>query len=405
MPNQRAVIIGAGQAAAQCALSLRTEGWQGGISIVGAEPYLPYHRPPLSKAYLSNEISADKLPIRPIDFYQSQDIEVHLNTTIDSIDREQKQVHTTQGENIEYDKLCLATGVRARKLQHNNGADLSGIYYLRDKDDIDNIKHHLKDKPKSQVVIIGGGYIGLETAASLTKKDYQVTVVEAAERILQRVTSPVMSEFFTHLHEQNGVKILTNITLKGFIGEGANTNNVKDIKNVRAVELSDGRTITADTVIIGIGVEVNDELAKQANLTTENGIVVNAYCQTNDPDILAIGDCTWHYNPIYKRWLRLESVQNANDQAKIAAKTMVGKQPLTAYNSLPWFWSDQYHIKLQIAGLSSGYDEVKIDGVIEQYDFSVSYFQQGKLIAMDAINRPRAFMQAKKAIIQEHEHE
>jgi 3-phenylpropionate/trans-cinnamate dioxygenase ferredoxin reductase subunit len=389
--KEKIVVVGAGQAAAQLALSLRQEGWQGGIMIIGEEALLPYHRPPLSKSYLSGEMEAHELPIRPLEFYQKQDIDVKLNTSVVSIQRADKIVRTQQGESIPYTKLCLSTGTRARKLKGVEGEGLEGVYYLRTAQDLDNIKNNLQAPNK--VVIIGGGYIGLETAASLTKKSCEVTILEAGDRVLQRVTSPVMSDFFSDLHRQNGVTIHTQITIERFLSEES---------KVRAVQLSDDRLIEADCVIIGVGVEVNDQLAKDAQLETNNGIVVNQYCQTKDPEIFSIGDCTWHYNPLYQCWLRLESVQNANDQAKIAAKAMVSKEDLSMYNynSLPWFWSDQYNVKLQIAGLSNDYDDLKVEGDISTQDFNVSYYRQGKLIAVDAINQPRRFMQAKKAIIE-----
>lgn len=398
MSDKSIVIVGAGQAAAQCVLSLRTEGWQEEITLIGEEATLPYHRPPLSKAYLSDDIQVDKLPIRPLTFYQKQQIQVCLDSKVVNIDRANQQLQTASGEYIKYDKLCLATGVRARQLQGLQGSELSGIFSLRTLVDIDQIKHYLSSIKKTpKVILIGGGYIGLETAASLIKKGYDVTILEVSERILGRVTSPMMSAFFSHLHYEQGVKIYTEVMVQRLLGEDG---------KVTAIELADGRQLEADMVLVGIGVEVNDELAKQAHLNTENGIIVDDYCQTNDENIFAIGDCTWHYNPMYQRWLRLESVQNANDQAKVAAKMMVhaDKDQVKPYNSLPWFWSDQYDIKLQIAGLSNAYDDYQIDGKIADKHFSISYYREGQLIALDAINQPRAFMQAKKQLTENLTH-
>lgn len=398
MSDKSIVIVGAGQAAAQCVLSLRTEGWQEEITLIGEEATLPYHRPPLSKTYLSDDIQVDKLPIRPLTFYQKQQIQVCLDSKVVNIDRANQQLQTASGEYIKYDKLCLATGVRARQLQGLQGSELSGIFSLRTLVDIDQIKHYLSSIKKTpKVILIGGGYIGLETAASLIKKGYDVTILEVSERILGRVTSPMMSAFFSHLHYEQGVKIYTEVMVQRLLGENG---------KVTAIELADGRQLEADMVLVGIGVEVNDELAKQAHLNTENGIIVDDYCQTNDENIFAIGDCTWHYNPMYQRWLRLESVQNANDQAKVAAKMMVhaDKDQVKPYNSLPWFWSDQYDIKLQIAGLSNAYDDYQIDGKIADKHFSISYYREGQLIALDAINQPRAFMQAKKQLTENLTH-
>lgn len=385
------VIVGAGQAAFQCIVSLRHEGWRGKIVLVGEEAYLPYHRPPLSKGYLSNEVSLDKLSIAPVDLYEKKQVDRRLETTVTMIDRANKCIHTEHGESIAYDKLCLAIGVRARQLQRLEGADLMGIFYLRTLVDINRIKHYMSTHQSAcRVVLIGGGYIGLETAASLTKKGYTVTILEAGERILGRVTSPIISDFFSRLHQQQGVEIYTHVELECFLGENA---------QVRAVVLVDGRQIEADIVLVGIGVEVNDELAHRAELRVEDGIVVNSYCQTDDADIFAIGDCTWHYNPMYRRWLRLESVQHANDQAKVAARAMIHGQVTEPYNRLPWFWSDQYDVMLQMAGLSDGYDDYQIDGKIADKNFSLSYYCDGKLIAVDTINCPRTFMQAKKQIV------
>lgn len=385
--NKRCIIIGAGHAAAQLAISLRSEGWEGDILILGEESSEPYQRPPLSKAYLSGELSADKMLIRPVALYEKKQVTLKLNCRVVSIDKLAKTVTTEQGEKLTYHKLCLATGTRARQFKGMPSANLEGIFYLRTMQDIDNIIQALGGA--KHVAIVGGGYIGLETAASLLKKGLQVTVIEATDRILQRVTAPVMSEFFAQVHQEEGVTIIEGVGLSEFIGK---KNKVSGIK------LSNGNAINADIVIVGIGVEVNDELAVACDLEVDNGIVVDEYCQTSDPDILALGDCSNHFNAHYGRRIRLESVPNANEQAKTVAKTMTGKKE--PYNSLPWFWSDQYDVKLQIAGLSQGFDQIVLRGDISSRSFCVYYLLSGVVIAADAINRPKDFMLAKKLILE-----
>jgi len=384
--TKRCVIVGAGHGAAEMVAALRKEGWEDEIVIVGEEPIPPYQRPPLSKAYLSGDIELEKLHIRPPAFYEKQNVELKLGVRVTKIDRDRKSVELDNGESLDYSYLCLATGTRARRLDMLSGADLDGIYYLRTAEDIDNIAASLPSVKKA--VIVGGGYIGLETAASLRKKNIEVTVIEAVDRILQRVTAPVMSEFFARVHREEGVTVLEGTGLSEFLGSDGHVSGIKT---------SDGETIDADIVIVGVGIIVNDELAKDCGLSIDNGVVVNDYCETDDEHILAIGDVTNHYNAHYDRRIRLESVPNANDQARIAAKTICGKRE--AYNSLPWFWSDQYDIKLQIAGLSQGYDDVEVRGDTSTRSFAVYYLKDGVVIAVDAVNSPREFMQGKKLVL------
>jgi len=266
------------------------------------------------------------------------------------------------------------------------GSELKGVHYLRDMRDVDAIRSRLK--PGKSVVIVGGGYIGLETAASLRSAGLQVTVLEAMSRVLQRVTAPEVSAFFTRVHEEEGVTVVTGTTVSAFHGEGT----------LSGVTCSDGREFAADLALVGVGVVPDTSLAEAAGLEVNDGIVVDEFARTSDPHILAAGDCTRHYNPVYDRWLRLESVQNANEQARTAAKAVAGNP--VAYHALPWFWSDQYDIKLQIAGLSAGYDEVVVRGnIAEGRSFSAFYLCGGRLVAADAINRPREFMAAKRAIL------
>lgn len=382
MSQEHCIIIGGSHAAAALAAGLRQEGWEGKISLIGADPLPPYHRPPLSKAFLCGDKSESELLIRPADFYEKNNIDLVLGSRVTNIDREKKTVTLHDGGVISYTKLALTTGAKVRKIPIE-GSDLGGVFYLRDLGDVQQIKKYI-GKGKS-AAIIGGGYIGLEAAASMRKMGMNVTVLEAMPRILQRVTAPEISAFYARVHQEEGVEIITEASVKAIEGSG----------DVNAVALADGRSIPADIVIIGVGVLPDVELAEQAGLELDNGIVVDEYARTSDHDIVAAGDCTNHFNPIYGRRLRLESVQNASDQAKIAAKTLCGN--LTEYRALPWFWSDQFDLKLQIAGLSQGFDQVVTRGDYSNTrSFAAFYFQDGKLLAVDAINRPKEFMLSKR---------
>jgi 3-phenylpropionate/trans-cinnamate dioxygenase ferredoxin reductase subunit len=382
--TEHCIIIGASHAAAQLISSLRQEGWEGKISLIGDEPYLPYHRPPLSKAFFVGEKTEDELLIRAAGFYDKYKVDLLLGSRVTNIDRDAKKITLEDGAEISYTKLALTTGARVRKIPFI-GSELPGVFYMRDLNDVKQT-HKFTGRGKS-AVIIGGGYIGLETAASLRKIGMSVTVIEAMSRVLQRVTAPEVSAFYTRIHTEEGVDIRTEAGVDVIVGD----------KHVEGVRLADGSTVRADLVIIGVGVIPNIELAEAAGLTIDNGIAVDEFATTNDADIVAAGDCTNHYNPIYQRKLRLESVQNATDQAKIAAKSICGKPE--AYSALPWFWSDQYDLKLQIAGLSQGFDEVIIRGDSKQgRSFAAFYFCEGRFIAVDAINRPKEFMMSKRAL-------
>jgi len=384
MSSDHCVIIGGSHAAAQLAHSLRTAGWEGKISIVGDEPQAPYHRPPLSKAYLMGERTKDELLIRPLSFYEKQQIDLVLGSRVTRIDRDSKTIELHDGASIPYTKLALTTGARVRKIPIT-GSDKEGVFYLRDMNDIDQIQH-FTGAGKS-AVIIGGGYIGLETAAALRKLEMNVTVLEALPRVLQRVTAPEISAFYQRVHSEEGVKIITEAQVDSIEGEN----------RVSGVKFADGTVIDADMVIIGVGVIPNTELAEEAGLKVDNGVVVDEFARTNDPDIVAAGDVTMHHNPIYDKTLRLESVQNATDQAKTAANTICGK--LEPYSALPWFWSDQYDLKLQIAGLSQGFDNVVVRGSTETgRSFAAFYFSGDKLLAVDAVNSPKEFMTVKRAL-------
>ena len=383
------VIIGASHAGGQLCVSLRQGGWDGDITVIGDEPDLPYHRPPLSKDFLSGDKAIDEILLRPASVYESADITLKLETRVEAIDCESKTVTTKDGEALHYDKLVLATGARVRPLPVP-GTELDGVFYLRDTKDVRAIKDNVE--AGKQAIIIGGGYIGLETAASLRKQGMEVAVLEAMPRILQRVTASELSEFYKRVHNEEGVNIL----------EGVMASEIKQADEGLCVETSCEQSLEADMVIIGIGVIPNIELAELAGLDVGNGIDVNEFCQTSNPDIYAAGDVTWHFNPIYERHIRLESVPNATEQAKTVASHMNGN-PKT-YNSLPWFWSDQFDLKLQIAGLSVGYDDIVIRGDIERSrSFAAFYFKGDKILAVDAVNSPREFMFTKMALTKGHD--
>ncbi|AKH69360.1 Pyridine nucleotide-disulfide oxidoreductase/Reductase C-terminal [Spongiibacter sp. IMCC21906] len=384
MSNEHCVIVGASHGAASLAAALRTEGWEGAISIVGDEPHLPYHRPPLSKAYFCGDKSGDEILIRPDSFYESNNIDMVLGSRVVDIDLDAKKVVLHDGGDIPFTKLALTTGAKVRKIPIP-GSELNGVYYLRDLKDVDQIKKYVTKGKRA--VIVGGGYIGLETAASLRKLGMEVTVLEALPRVLQRVTAPEVSAFYTRVHREEGVDLRTEVGIEAITGDN----------KVRGVKLADGNSIDCDLVVIGVGVIPETELAEKAGLKIDNGIVVDEHARTSHPDIVAAGDCTSHYNPIYKTTLRLESVQNATDQARIAAKTLCGKP--VVYNALPWFWSDQYDLKLQIAGLSQGFDQVVVRGSVESgRSFAAFYYKEGRMIAVDAVNRPKEFMMSKRAL-------
>ncbi|MEM7361111.1 MAG: FAD-dependent oxidoreductase [Pseudomonadota bacterium] len=377
------VIIGASHAAAEAISSLKKKGFDGQIILIGDEKLLPYQRPPLSKKYFNDEVTIEQLYIKGPATYDDAGVVQMLGRTVEAIDRDAKSVSLDGGEQVHYDKLIIATGTRARHLPVP-GADLPQIKYLRTKDDVDQIKALLK--PQSRLLIVGAGYIGLEVAASARKQEVEVTVLEAMERVLQRVTSPVVSEFYQQVHQQEGVDVRLNAMLQEFVG---------DAENCKAV-LAGGESIDFDLAIVGIGVIPNTELAENAGLACDNGIVVDEYTQTADPDIYAVGDCSNHPSLIYDRQLRLESVPNAMGQARTAALSICGEQ--VVYDEVPWFWSDQYDVKLQTVGLCQDYDEIVVRGEPEQRKFAAFYLQQGRLIAVDAINSPAEFMISKKLV-------
>lgn len=381
--EQTCLIIGASHAGAQLATSLRKEGWEGRILVLGDENVLPYHRPPLSKALLMGEKDATQIDIMKAPVYEKANVEFRLGVRVTTIDRTNKQVTLDNGETLGYDKLALCTGARVRKLDIP-GHDLKGVFYLRTLADAQAVQAAVK--PGGKAVIVGGGYIGLETAASLRKLGMEVTVLEMMNRVLERVTAPELSRYYTGLHERHGVSIITNAQALALEGNG----------NVERVICNDDRTLEADIVIIGIGVIPNTELAAAAGLQVENGIIVDDCAQTSDPDIVAAGDNTFHPNDVLGYKLRLESVPNAMEQAKAAAASLCGQRK--PYHALPWFWSDQFNAKLQIAGMNRGYDHVVLRGNPDNDQFVAWYLKGDQILAADCINSGKEFMQAKRII-------
>jgi len=378
------IIIGASHAAAEAISSLRKGGWEDKITLIGDEPELPYQRPPLSKAYYKGEVTLEKLAIKNPAYYQTANVDLFIGRRVESIDRAAKEVSLDGGERLAYDKLIIATGTRARYLPIEGG-DLPQVKYLRTIQDVDDIKEQLKSGAK--LLVVGAGYIGLEVAASAVKQGAEVTVLEAMDRVLARVTSPEVSEFYQNMHREEGVDIRLGASLSKF----------SDVNGRTFATLSDGQELDFDCAIVGIGVIPNVELAEEAGLSCDNGIVVDEFTRTDDNDIYAVGDCSNHPNFIYDRRIRLESVPNATGQAKTAGNSICGND--VAYNQLPWFWSDQYDVKLQTAGLMQDYDKLEVNGDPDTRKFTVSYFKNGALIALDAINSPADFMRAKKRIL------
>lgn len=375
------LIIGAGQAAAQAAQSLRAEGFEGPIKLFGDEAYAPYQRPPLSKKFLAGEIGYDRVELKGEDFYAQANVETHWGTRVTEIDRRNKRILTGDGREFPYGKLIIATGSRVREL-NVPGFELEGVHYLRNIDDVKSIQSHFREGAK--MVVVGGGYIGLEVAAVAAKRGIDVTVLETADRVMARVVDPIVSHFYERVHREEGVKIETGVTVAGFEG--------KD--RITAVTSGEGKSYPCDFVVVGIGIIPNTELAAEAGLEVSNGIVVDEFCRTSDPDICAAGDCTSHPNAVYGHRLRLESVHNAIEQGKTAAATLAGKEK--PYDQVPWFWSDQYDLKLQIVGLSQGYTQAVVRGdPAAGRSFAVFYLKDGVLVAVDAVNRAPEFMMSK----------
>ena len=378
---QHFVVIGAGQAGSSLVAKLRSEGFDGKITLIGAEPEPPYQRPPLSKGYLLGDMPKERLFLRPESFYADQNIELMLETRATNIDRDARVVVLEDGKTISYDALALTTGSHPRTLPAKIGGSLDGVLTVRDLRDADAMEPYFKEGKKA--LIIGGGYIGLEAAAVAAKLGVQATLVEMADRILQRVAAPQTSDFFRDLHTSKGVKIVEGVGLDHLIGE----------EHVTGAKLTDGTVLDIDFAIVGVGINPATILAESAGIDVENGIKTDEMACTSDPQIWAAGDCA---SSLFNgQRIRIESVGNAIDQAEVVAKNMLGQG--VAYEPRPWFWSDQYDCKLQIAGLNIGYTDV----VVRQGDagaVSHWYYRNDDLIAVDAMNDPRNYMVGKRLI-------
>jgi 3-phenylpropionate/trans-cinnamate dioxygenase ferredoxin reductase subunit len=378
---ERIVIIGAGQAGVQAAATLRFEGFGGTLTLIGDESFPPYQRPPLSKAYLAGDFARERLFLKPDSFYADTACDLRLNVAATSIDRGTKSVRLSDGTTLAYDLLLLATGARVRKVAVP-GADLAGVYYLRGIDDVDGLRPHFT--AGARLAVVGGGYIGLEVAAVAVKHGLEVTVVEAAERVLVRAASPQLSAFYEQEHRAHGVTFQLGAMAEAFEGTA----------RVEAVKTNRDR-VRADFVLAGVGIVPNCELALQAGLACDNGIMVDEFAATSDPDIFAAGDCTSHPGFAGGR-VRLESVQNAIDQAKHAVLAMLG-QP-APYREVPWFWSDQYDLKLQIAGLARAGDATVQRGDPRTRKFSVFHLRDGVVAAVEAVNAAPDYIVGRKLI-------
>ena len=377
------VIIGAGQAGLQIAESLRRGGHSGHIVLLGDESWLPYQRPPLSKKFLAEDFAAERLYFRPQEQLAKQDIEFRPGVRVTAIDRAKAEVVLDTGEHIAWERLAIATGTRVRPLPVP-GADHPAVCYLRGIDDGLALKSKLA--AAARVVVIGGGFIGLEVAATAIKSGKAVTVVEAQDRLMARAVAPVVSTWFADLHRGHGVDLRLSCGVTALRPSHPGV----------AVLLADGSELEADLVLAGIGVLANDELAAASGLACSSGIIVDEFARTSDPRIVAAGDCTVHRNLRYAAPHRLESVQNAVDQAKVAAASLLGQD--TPYRELPWFWSDQYEVKLQMAGLSSDHDEAIVRGSTSDNAFGVYYFKAGELVCVDTINKPAEHMLARRLL-------
>jgi 3-phenylpropionate/trans-cinnamate dioxygenase ferredoxin reductase subunit len=386
MMKRTLVIVGASYAGTQIAASARELGFDGHIVLIGDEPDAPYQRPPLSKGFLSGAIAEDRLPLRSKAFFSEERIQWMPSTRVTYIDRARKEVEMHDGARIAYDHLALTTGARVRKLDCP-GATLDAVHYLRDLSDARRLAKSMRTARRA--IIVGGGYIGLEAAASLRQQGAEVTVVETESRLLARVASPWMSDFMLRVHTDRNVSFAL----------GRKVVALHDTHGDVSVELDDGTRLSSDLVVVGIGVIPNIELAADCGLKVPGGIAVDAFARTSDPEIVAAGDCASfipHWAPAGALACRIESVQNANDMAKIAAASILGAPE--PYRAVPWFWSDQYDLKLQMAGVNIGFTNHAVRGSVEDRKFSVFYFRDHSLIAVDSINRPQDHMLARKLL-------
>jgi 3-phenylpropionate/trans-cinnamate dioxygenase ferredoxin reductase component len=377
------VIVGGGQAGAQAVDTLRREGFTGRLVLVCDEPELPYQRPPLSKKFLSAELAADRLLFRHRAFYEEHHVELMLGMRAVHLDTRQRRVQLSNGETLTYDRLLLCLGAVSRRITCP-GAELVGVHYLRNLADVAPLRAAFK--PGARAVVIGGGYIGLETAATARKMGCEVTVLEMADRVMNRVVAPCVSQYFTREHLAHGIDLKCDVRVVGVDG----------LQRAEHVVCADGARYPADVVIVGVGAVANTALAASGGLRCDNGIWVDEYCRTSDPDIYAAGDCTNHPSLRFGRRVRLESVDNAFEQAKAAALNMLGRA--TVHDRVPWFWSDQYDNKMLIVGLTYDHDRQVVRGDPLSRSFSVCYLKGRELLAVEAINHSKDYMAARKLI-------
>jgi len=379
------VIVGAGHGGAQCAIALRQNGFTGSVAMIGREPEPPYERPPLSKEYFAREKTFDRLYIRPPHFWEEKGVELVLSTEVLAVDPAAKTLSLSNGDSCTYGTLVWATGGDPRRLTCP-GADLAGIHAVRTRADCDQLMGEI-DGGVRNIVVIGGGYIGLEAAAVLTKLNCNVTLLEALPRVLARVAGPELSAFYEAEHRAHGVDLRTNVAVEALEGEG----------RVTGVRLVDGTVIPADAVIVGIGIVPAVGPLMLAGATGGNGVDIDEFCRTSLPDIYAIGDCA-AFAVAYADGtvMRVESVQNANDQATCVAKAICGDAK--PYHAFPWFWSNQYDLRLQTAGLSVGYDQTVLRGNPDERAFSVVYLKGGRVIALDCVNMVKDYVQGRKLV-------
>lgn len=380
------VIVGAGHGGAQAAIVLRQMGFEGSILMIGREPEPPYERPPLSKEYLAREKTFDRLYIRPMQFWADKNVTLALSTEVTAVDATAHTLTLSDGDTVEYGTLIWATGGDPRKLSCA-GSDLAGVHSVRTREDVDRLMGEL-DAGANRAVVIGGGYIGLEAAAVLTKLDCHVTLLEALPRVLARVAGEELSTFYEGEHRAHGVDLRTNVAVDSIVGEGG---------KVTGVQLADGTILPAQIVIVGIGIIASVGPLLAAGAAGGNGVDVDEFCRTSLPDVYAIGDCAAHSNGFADgAVIRLESVQNANDQAATAVRSILGEpQP---YKATPWFWSNQYDLRLQTVGLSMGYDQTVVRGNPADRSFSVVYLRNGRVLALDCVNMVKDYVAGRKMV-------
>ena len=383
--SRHIVIAGAGHAGGSAAAMLRQFGWAGAITLIGEEPIPPYQRPPLSKAWLKGEATAESLALRPAHFYTDASIDLRLETRVTGIDRDAKTVTLSDNSVLAYDSLILALGARARRLPLD-GVDLNGVLELRSAADADRLKAALR--PGARMAVIGGGYIGLEAAASARALGAEVIIVEREDRVLARVACPILSDFFQTFHREQGVDIEVGAQVAALDGASG---------QVTGVRLGDGRVVPCDVALVGVGAVANDELARDAGLSCHNGVTVDLTARTSDPAIFAIGDCSSRPLPLYERTGRLESVPNALEQAKQAASVICGRPPPAP--EVPWFWSDQYDLRLQIAGLPFDATDIVVRGDPQAGSFALFHLtRDGTVQAVEAVNAATEFMGGRRII-------